>query len=218
MSRVALIHTVPTVYVSFHLRVKEAIPGISVINTVDEFLASDPAEKGAFTVTNKQRLYSLISVASQTEADAIVTTCSTLSPHVEEIRPFFCIPIVTIDGEMLRWAVQRGPKIAVLATAESTIGPTTDGLRREARRHGSPIEIEQTVCPEAYIAIKARDQEAHDRIVLDATAEITGYDVIVLAQASMAHLEEEITKRTGTTTVSSPRFCLDELARMLQAH
>lgn len=215
MKRVALIHTVPTVYETFSDRIREVISDVLITNTVDEYLASDPAERGSFTKNNARRLYSLIEAAAATGADAIVTTCSTLSPYVEQVRPFFDTPLVTIDGAMLREAVSLGTRIAVVATADSTVGPTTTTLLHEGELAGKRLELKTIVCPEAYTAVKARDVETHDRVVLQALDQAASFDVIVLAQASMAHLEDRVTAVTGRPAVSSPDRCIQELASVL---
>lgn len=215
MSLVSLIHTVPTVYSTFGARIIEAIPDIKVINTVDEFLASDPAEKGIFTPVNKARLLALVKSSEATDADVILTTCSTLSPVIEQIRPFVTTPIITIDGFMLKKAVAKGKRIAILATAESTLGPTKSQLMLEAHKLNKEISLTEYLCPEAYTAIKARDQETHDTLVLERVKEIHDQDVIVLAQASMAHLEKQVSDLTGQIVLSSPSLCIQELTMLL---
>lgn len=216
MSLVSLIHTVPTVYSTFGARIIDAIPGTRVINTVDEFLAIDPAEKGVFTPVNKARLFSLVKTAETTEADVILTTCSTLSPVIEQIRPFITTPIITIDEYMLKIAVAKGKRIAILATADSTLGPTASKLMLEAQKLNKEISITEFLCPEAYTAIKARDQETHDSLVLDRVRDIQNQDVIVLAQASMAHLEKPVSDLSGQLVLSSPSLCLQELTMVLE--
>ena len=213
MTRIAAVHTVPSVYASFPALIREAIPGADVANTVDEFLASDPAVKGEFTVDNLNRLYAILRCAEMTEPDAIVVTCSTLTPPVETLRPLITTPLVTIDGLMHKKAVGIGSKITLLATAQSTIEPGRVGLAAAAEKIGKQLDIETIVCDEAYIAIKKLDQETHDREVLAAAEKIKNRDVIVLAQASMAHLQNEIQKRTGIATLSSPALCMEDLKK-----
>ncbi len=215
MKRVALIHTVPTVYATFASRIHEAIADVEVSNTVDEFLASDPDVRGYFSKRNARRLFSLVDTADATGADAIVTTCSTLSPIIDQIRPFFDTPLITIDGAMLKEAVSIGTRIAIVATAHSTVGPTTATLLRQAQLAEKTLELETIVCPDAYAAIKARDAETHDRIVLQAIEAAEMNDVYVLAQASMAHLEDRVATLTGQAAVSSPNRCIQELATTL---
>lgn len=217
MVKIALIHTVKSVLNTFEGRVKEALGDVKVVNTLDEYLASDPAERGEFTIENMNRLYSFLKCAEMTEADAVVVTCSTLSPTVEKIKPFIKTPVITIDGAMLKMAVELGTKITILATADSTVGPTKSGLLNEARKLNKDIELSIMVCPDAYNAIKAGDKEYHDEVLKRKALEIKQQDVVILAQASMAHLEDSIAKICGCTVLSSPRMCIDELKRTLSS-
>jgi Asp/Glu/hydantoin racemase len=209
--KVALIHTVQSVLLTFGNRLKGAINDVKVVNTLDEYLASDPAEKGEFTKGNMQRLFSIVRCAEMTEPDAIVVTCSTLSPTIEKIRPFIKVPLITIDEAMIRKAAEVGSKITIMATADSTVGPTRTKLLSEAKKLNKEIELAVIVCPDAYVAIKAGDQRYHDEIIKRRALEIKQQDVVILAQASMAHLEEIIQKICGCTVLSSPSMCIAQL-------
>ena len=50
---------------------------------------------------------------------------------------------------------------------------------------------------------------------MEKATEFTGYDCIVLAQASMAHLEHEIAAVTGCPVLTSPRLCVEEIKQKL---
>ena len=63
---------------------------------------------------------------------------------------------------------------------------------------------------EEYQALKAGDQAAHDRIVLEMADEMRDRDVLVLAQASMAHMEQPVSAHTGLPVLSSPRRCVEQ--------
>lgn len=215
MKKIAVIHTVPSVYASFPALIKENVSGAVVTNTVDEFLSSDAIARGEFTANNLNRLYFLLRCAEMTAPDAIVLSCSTLTQGAAKLRPLISVPIVTIDGLMLREAVAKGAKITVLATAICTVQPAKEGLAAEAAAIGLHADIDSLVSDEAFVAIKRLEKEKHDRLVKEAAAGIKNRDVIVLAQASMSHLEEDIAKQTGIPTLSSPRFCMTELKRVL---
>jgi Asp/Glu/hydantoin racemase len=217
MTKVALIHTVRSVLNTFDERIKNAIGDIRVVNTLDEFLASDPAENGEFTVENMNRLFSFIRCAEMTGADAVVVTCSTLSPTVEKVRPFINIPVIAIDDAMIKKAAEKGTKITILATADSTIEPTKSKLLREVSKLNKEVEISVIVCSEAYAAVKAGDIKHHDEILKKKSLEIKQQDVVILAQASMAHLQEVIEKICGCTVLSSPSLCVKELKQTLEA-
>jgi Asp/Glu/hydantoin racemase len=217
MAKIALIHTVKSVLNTFEGRIKETLGDVKVINTLDEYLASDPAEKGEFTIENMNRLFSFIKNAEIADADAVVVTCSTLSPTVEKIKPFIKIPVITIDEAMIKKAVESGKKITILATAESTIEPTKSGLLREAEKLDKHLELSIVVCHEAYEAIKAGDAKHHDDILKKRALEIKQQDVVVLAQASMAHMQDIIERICGCTVLSSPDLCINQLKQTLKS-
>lgn len=215
MHKVALIHTVQSVLANFGTKIIETIGNIEVTNTLDEYLASDAAQKGEFTVNNMNRLFNIINCAEMTEPDAILVTCSTLSPTVEKIKPFVNVPLVAIDDAMTKKAVKTGKDITVLATAQSTIEPTKSKLLLEAEKIKKDINISVIVCDDAYTAIKAGDKEYHDKILKNESIKIRQQDVVVLAQASMAHLETDIQNICGCPVLSSPKLCIDQLNNIL---
>lgn len=216
MKKIAAVYTVPSVYASFPALIRETLGAETrLVNTVDEYLASDPAEKGVFTTVNLNRLLAILRNAELTQPDAIVVTCSTLSPPVETLRPLISVPIVTIDGAMLRKAVDTGSRITVVATAKSTVEPAWEGLRREAGKKRKAIDVDVVTLDDAYEAIKKLDRETHDRIVLEAAGRIHDRDVVLLAQASMAHLEEQVHNACAITTLSSPGLCMEELKEIV---
>lgn len=209
MQFVHLIHTVRPLLTSFEAALGTELPGVRVTNTLDEYLASDPDVKGFFSTDNRNRLFHILKVAELTKPDLIVTTCSTLTPEVELLRPLFTTPIIAIDDAMCEAAVAGGTAILVLATAHSTLAPTCRKLLVTADRMGRTVTLETVVCPEAYAAMKTGDLERHDELLRGMS--LPKSDVIVLAQASMARMEKEIAQITGRPTYSSPSWCVKKI-------
>lgn len=150
-----------------------------------------------------------------TGAELIVVSCSTLSPTVEEIRPFIHTRIVTIDEAMAHKAVTSATRIGLLVTANSTKIPSQFKLASEAQKAGRAIEVE-TVHNEAAIqALKAGNREKHDQLVHEMAALLHEPELIVLAQASMAHLEQELAEACGVPVLSSPRLCIEQVKNIL---
>ena len=218
MKSIALIHTVKGVANTFEDTLKKGLSQeVKVYNLFDDFLAKNPNEIGEFTIENRNRLFNDVKTAEMTGADVIVTTCSTLTPVIEMIRPFIKTPVIAIDDAMAKKSVTFGPKILVMATAESTIGPTKAKVSAEAALAGIKPEISELVMMDAFKAMQAQDMDEHDRILRERAKEIKGYDCIVLAQASMAHMEGEIVKITGCPTVSSPSLCIEQVEETLKS-
>lgn len=69
----------------------------------------------------------------------------------------------------------------------------------------------------AFEALVARQAEKHDELVTSVAERVAGQtDVIVLAQGSMARMEETLAKRTGKPVLSSPRRGVLEVKETLE--
>ena len=217
MKSIALIHTVKTVANSFEQKLRDYLgEPVKIHNLWDDFLANNPNEIGEFTIENRCRLYNDIKSAEMTGADMIVVTCSTLTPVVNMIRPFVRVPLIAIDDAMGRKAVTYGDRILVLATAGSTEGPMREKLNAEAAKLGKSIQIDFQANAEAFQAMKAVQMERHDAILLDMAKNISGYDCVVLAQASMAHLDQKIEEICKIPVLSSPGLCMEQVKETLK--
>ena len=219
MKRIACIDTVYGVIESFNKQLREGIPGEFLIHTLyDDFLATDPApgQSGKFTPINHQRLRLDIQAQALTGADVIVVTCSTLSPSVRLLKNEFNVPVVAIDDAMINEAVSIGTKIGLMATATSTVEPSSSAIRAAAEAAGKDIDLKVLYNEQAILALKAGDKETHDRLVLEMADQMKDRDVIVLAQASTAYMEEAVMERSGVKTLSSPARCVAQLRKILE--
>ena len=108
-------------------------------------------------------------------------------------------------------AVTSGPRVAVLATVESTLAPTLALIEDEARRADRPVAARAQVVAEAWTRFEAGDTEGCARLVAAAADAVTDADVIVLAQASMTPAQRLTT--TAVPVLSSPRPGLAAAAR-----
>ncbi|MGD1818065.1 MAG: aspartate/glutamate racemase family protein [Pleomorphochaeta sp.] len=217
MKSIALIHTVKPILNSFSKTLKEKCDEeLEIFEIYDDYLASNPNEIGYFSKDNKKRLYNDIENCCLAGVSIIVTTCSTLTPIIEELRPFFNVPIVAIDDEMGKIAVSKGTKIRVLATAESTIAPTVSKLNKEAKKINKKIEIVSSFDNDAYEAMKSGHLKEHDEKLLKVISEIKDFDVIVLAQASMAHLAKESKKYTNIDVIGSIDTCQQKVLDLIK--
>lgn len=217
MKRVACIHTVYSVIADFTAQLRAALGEDVKIHTLyDDFLATDPADTGKFSAINHNRLRLDMQAQAQTGADILVVSCSTLSPSVRLLRPEFNVPVVAIDDAMVNEAVALGSRIGLLATANSTVRPSHSALLAAAKAAGKDVDV-QVICDEDAIrALKAGDRATHDRRVLEMADRLADRDVIVLAQASMAHMEAAVAEHTGVTTLSSPGRCIAQIKGILE--
>lgn len=211
MTKLVLIHTVTPVLKSFPKLIKESIGDIEIINVLDEFLAIDVNRRKQFTANNMRRLYALVENAQNTGADLVMSTCSTLSPHIDLIQPFMNTPILKMDEGMIREAVYLGENILLMATAVSTIEPSKQQLFKVASELGKKVTVDVLHSQDAFIALNSNDRKKHDEILLELASKINHYDVVLLAQASMAHLDHKIREICGCPVLSSPNFAINLL-------
>jgi len=216
MKQIALIHTVRPVLESFPTLLQQVVgEDLLIHNLLDEFLLSNPAAIGHFSIENRNRLFNDIKSCELTGADIIVVTCSTLTPAVQLVRPFITVPVVAIDDAMTAEAVRIARRIKVVATAKSTLEPTIAKLTQEAAKIGSVIDTDAQDNELAYTAMKGGDMATHDRLVFAMIEETAGYEAIVLAQASMAHLQEQAEGIAGVPVLASPRLCCEQVKQLL---
>ena len=113
-------------------------------------------------------------------------------------------------------AAGLGTRIGVVCTAGSTTGPSSELVRTHAREQKRDVQVEPLLVGGAFQALAAGNRDEHDRLVRDAAVGLAQRcDVIVLAQASMAHLEEPIKAAVPVPVLSSPRLCVEAVAARL---
>lgn len=217
MRKITILHTVKSVCNSFEQQLaKEIRKGIEVTNILDEFLVTNAKAKGFFAAENKQKLYLDLLSASLEKPDLIVVTCSSLTPYVIELRDSFDIPIITIDERMYANTVLIGSRIAVMATAPTTVEPTVTGIRKAAESAGKVVEVEAFLEEAAMDLLKKGDVKGHDVKLAEKARELKDFDVIVLAQASMASAADLIKGCTGVKVITSPGSCIEDIKEALE--
>lgn len=211
MSTVGFLHTSPVHVVTFDELVAEVAPGRRVEHLVDETLLDRARDHGVSAVRSELR-EALADLADRS-VDLIVCTCSTIGGLAEALasESVVGIPVVRVDRPMAELAVEAGPRIAVVAALESTIGPTTELIRDVAGDRGVEPDIDVFVVDGAWSRFESGDIEGYHALVAERlSAYATTSDVIVLAQASMAGAVD-LVGDIGVPVLASPRVAVERL-------
>jgi hypothetical protein len=213
----ALLHTSP-----FHVPVFDALrdehhPGLELRHFVDEELLARARREGPQAVADAVR--AVLDRAVGEGARAVLCTCSTLGGVAEAAAsgaglPVLRSPVLRSDRPMAAAAVAAGRRIVVLASVESTFGPTTSLIEEEARRAGRTVRVRTHLVEGAWARFEAGDTEGCARLVAAATDAVADADAIVLAQGSMAPAARLTT--TAVPVLSSPRAGLAAAVRALR--
>jgi Asp/Glu/hydantoin racemase len=193
----------------------EILPGVRVLHVLDEPLLERVRRRGALAEEDTARLTAYVDEAAAIGADAVLVTCSTVSPCVDAVRTRAPLPVYKVDEAMIAAAIslaaQRGPRVGVLATNATTLAPTRALLLAAAEQAGVALEISKVLVDGALPALLSRDASAHDRLVCDALVALAPQvDLIVLAQASTARVLPGLPP-VAPPVLASPQLALGQV-------
>ena len=203
-----LLHTGALLVPVFTELAKELLPGVRLFHMLDESLIQNTIAAGRLEQTTIRRLFKEIECAREGGADVVMVTCSSLGPAITLARQVFDFPVLRVDQAMAEEAVRRGRRVGVLATLPTTLAPTCDLVRETALALQRECEVVTGLCAGAFEAVIAGNGAEHDRLVTQGLAAlIERVDVVVLAQASMARVIQQIPpEQLKVPVLSSPRL------------
>ncbi|MGV9882242.1 aspartate/glutamate racemase family protein [Streptomyces sp. NPDC003006] len=195
-------------------------PGLELRHHVVESLLARARSEGPEAVASDVR-DALLRVAGDGAAagggaGAVLCTCSSIGGVAEALGPELGVPVLRVDRPMAAAAVAVGARVVVLATVESTLGPTVALVEEEARRAGREVAVRSVVVGGAWERFEAGDSAGSVTLVARAVGEVRGADAVVLAQASMAGAEG-LVPGGSVPVFSSPRVGLAAAAATLGA-
>jgi aspartate/glutamate racemase len=205
MKKIAAIYTALALVEPLKKLCSEHLPNYQLINILDDSVIGDVIRKGKVDSSIIRRLIDLYQCGVDAGADVIINTCSSVGEVVDIARSFIDVPILKIDEPMVSEAVKKANKIGVLATLPTTLNPTIRLVKKQAENAGKKIEIIDGLAVGGFEALMAGEPEEHDRLILETAIRIASQaDILVLAQGSMARMEQTLALKTGKRVLSSP--------------
>ena len=197
--------------------VAEEIPDCRLINIADDSLIQDVIKAGGPTINVTRRLLDYYRAAEDAGADVILNTCSSIGEIAEMGRKSAKVPLVKIDDAMALKAVNMGSRVGVIATLPTTLGPTVRLVQSQAKKIDKSVTVVEGLAVGAFEALMSGDAEKHDALILQTAKDIADkVDVIVLAQGSMAKMQDKLAQATGKPVLSSPRLGVQEVRDILK--
>lgn len=204
MKKVVAIYTGHGLMENVRAMFQEQIPDCRLVNIIDDSLIADVIENNAVKPGVTRRLIQYYQTAADMGADVIFNTCSSVGDLVAVGQKLVDVPIVRIDEPMAREAVNNYQKIGVIATLPTTLEPTVRLLKEQAALLGKEVSVVNGLADGAYQALVSGKPEEHDQRILDVAQKLAGeVDAIVLAQGSMARMEQKLAEMTGIPVLSS---------------
>ena len=215
---VVAVHTGPVTVAPLNALAPELIPGVRLVNLVDDSLLKDTMAAGRVTPAVTRRLSQYMTIGQEMGAAMILNCCSSVGEASDVGAALLDIPVLKIDVAMAEQAVARASRIGVAATVQTTLDPTARLIEATAASAAKPVHLVKRLCEGAFDALLAGDTATHDRIVADALVALAAeVDLIVLAQVSMGRVADGLGDAVPVPVLSSPRLGMERLAQRLAA-
>lgn len=185
-------------------------------NLLDDSLSQDLVAAGAITPQMDERFLRLAAYVHESGAEAILFTCSAFGPCIDKVKAALPIPVLKPNEAMVEDAVARGTRIGLVATMEASLVSMRPEFEAAAAARGRTIELVPRHVPGAMDALAGGDGETHDALVARAAEDLSGCDVIALAQFSMARARDRIAGAHGRTVLTTPDAAVKALRTLMR--
>lgn len=195
---------------------RELAPDLRVRHIVDDSLLPEVLANGGVTPGVRSRMCEYYKAAEAAGADLIFNQCSSVGEVADLASQLVRIPVVKVDERMARVACETGGRIGVVATLETTLGPTCRLIEATARAIEKRVELERCLVQGAFEALTSGDRDRHNRMVLDAIRGLASHvDTVVCAQGSMQAILPDLGP-TRVPVLTSPRLGVAHAVEVLR--
>jgi len=213
-----IIHTGPVTVQPLNALAPELLPGVRVVNIVDDSLLKDTMAAGQVTPAVTRRLSQYMMIAQDMGADLILNACSSVREAADVAAQLVSVPVAKIDTAMARHAVSSASRIGVAATVQTTLDPTARLIEQTAKDMGKTVSVTRKLCEGAFEALLAGDTQRHDEIVARNLVELaSSVDLIVLAQVSMGRVAGSLGDKVAVPVLTSPQLGMENVAEVMAA-
>ncbi|MBN1151934.1 MAG: Asp/Glu/hydantoin racemase [Dehalococcoidia bacterium] len=201
---VFIIHTSGVSVTDLNSLFSQMAPGVVIRNIIDDSLLPEVLANGGVTPGVTRRVCQYAVQAEAAGATLIFNQCSSVGEVADIAARMVNVPLVKVDQRMAETACQTGPRIGVVATLPTTMGPTVRLIKRMAEKLGKPVTITEELSAGAFEKLVAGDRKAHNEMVIASIRKLAeSVNVIVCAQGSMLALKPDLGD-VGVPVLMSP--------------
>lgn len=217
MVRIVAVHTAMALVQPLTQIFAEYLPEVKLNHIADDSLIQEVIANDKVTPEVTRRLLSHYNAAADAGAAVVFNCCSSVGDVANLGNEINRIPVFRIDYPMAMEAVTSANRIAVISTLPTTLDPTRRLLEKCAKEAGREVVLVDGLAAGAFQAGQSGDGETHDRLIQEAALKIADQvDLFVLAQGSMARMEQKLAELTGKPVLSSPVSGVKGLKKYLQ--
>jgi aspartate/glutamate racemase len=116
-----IVHTGPVTVQPLSSLGPELLPGVRIVNLVDDSLLKDTMAAGHVTPAVTRRLAQYMMIGQEMGATLILNACSSVGEAADTVSPLLSVPILKVDQAMAERAVATASRIGVAATVQTTL-------------------------------------------------------------------------------------------------
>lgn len=214
--RIALISATPLAIAPAAAAISAAIPGATVWNLLDDRLLADARTERGITGALAARMDGLIEIALAGGADGVLLTCSQFGDRADRReREVDGVAVLSADGPLFAEAVAAAPaRVLLVASLESAADDSATRLMTAFSEAGSSARVHTVVAPEAAVPLPA--SALVDVLATAISGVEEPYDLIVLAQYSLAEAAAPLAERFGAVVLDGPSAAARRLTAALE--
>lgn len=214
--RVALLSSTHAVFGPMEAAFRDVFPEAQIVHLLDETLIDDFRQNGGLSPRSRRKALRMAMIAQDAGIDGILVTCSTLSPLVDDFRPFITIPIVKIDEGVVEEVVQSAKSIALLATADSVLKSVESLVLAKARQVGREVSIRRFIKGDLW-PLLLKDPSTFYRVAGQAATQAAEVcQAVIITQVSMAPAREYVEAGVRDRVYASPIYAVRAIRRILK--
>ena len=202
---IAFLHTARSHVASFERLASSLKADLRIKHWVDEDLLAQALNDG-LSPELEIRIKLAMTNAAASGAKVVVCTCSSIASVAESLQDTTGFVSMRIDRAMANEAVRLGQRILLVAALESSLTPSKELIEDSARTLAKSPDLTLLHIEEAWGFFERGEDNAYLECIAQRLERIwQAYDVIVLAQASMAKAAD-ICKTVKIPILSSPEL------------
>ncbi len=213
--KVALVSSTRAVFEPMEAAFREVFPEAQILHLLDETLIEDFRREGGLSPHSRHKALQMALTAQEAGVDGILVTCSTLSPSVDDFRPFVRIPLIKIDEPVIEEVVQKADTIGLLATAETVLKSVEPLVMKKARDSGRKISVHPFIKGDVWPLLQ-KDPSAFYRAIAEAAAQAAREcQAVILTQVSIAPGRDYVEEKLRNKIYASPIYAVRTLRKIL---
>jgi Asp/Glu/hydantoin racemase len=213
--KVAMISSTRAVFGSMEAAFKAVFPEAETIHLLDETLLDLFRQDGGLSIRSRRKALQMALTAQDAGVNGILVTCSSLSPAVDEMRPFLTIPIVKIDEPMVEHVIQSAETIALIASAEAVLKSVDPLVQSKSRQLNRQVSLRRVILSDLWPLLQKDASSFYREVGKACTQAAKECQAVIITQVSMAPSREYVSAEVRNRIYAAPEYAVGAIRQIL---